>query len=196
MIVDKIEIKGKRAIIICDEKEYNINIDTYLSMAFDVGGSIDIDSVLFESDKRDALSKAIGYASRKMLTVRQLGDKLRKLEYSDEVIEYCVEKLKEYNYLNDDNYAQNYADSVKQTKGRMYIYRKLREKGISSEVIGKLDIEESIDSMLDILYKKYGKQRSVSFKDKAKMIRFLCTRGFLTSNAVKAVDLYIDNNLY
>ncbi len=190
MIVDSISVDKKRVIIKCGDSEVSINMDTYLGFGFDVGDDINLEQVLLESDKQDALSKSLGFVSRKMLTTHELINKLRKLEYDIEVINFCVKKLTEYDYINDYKYAVMYADSKKGTKGTMYIYNKLREKGIAKAVINSINIEEDIHSMVDILIKKYGEPKQVTYQDRAKMIRFLCSRGFLTNNAIKAVDTY------
>ncbi len=190
MIIEHIIVNGKRVVITSNGAEYNIHIDTYLSMSFDVGQDVDIELILFDSNKRDALSKGVSYCSRKMLTTRELMNKLAKLEYSDEVIDYCISKLKEYNYLDDYKYAELFAQSKSGAKGSMYIYHKLREKGISNKIIGELEIEEDLEAMLTILIKKYGEKKEITYTEKGKMIKFLCNRGFLTKNAIKAVDLY------
>lgn len=192
MIVDKITVEGKRVVIQSDTTKVAIHMDTYLSFSFDVGDDIDFEHLMFDSNKREALSKAISYCSRRMLTAKQLRDKLSKLSFDQKVIEYCIEKLEEYHYLDDYHYALSYYESKIKTHGTMYIYSKLREKGISSDIIGMIDIQEDVEDMLAILYKKYGESREVTYKEKSKMVRFLCNRGFLTPNAIQAVDLYID----
>ncbi len=192
MIIDKIKVEGKRVLITADGNEYSIHMDTYLHFSFDVFDDVDMECILFDSNKRDALSKAISYASRKMLTSEQLRQKLIKLDFSDMVIEYCIDKLKEYNYLDDYKYAASYYESKIKSHGTMYVYNKLREKGISNDVIHAIDIKENVNDMVEILYKKYGARKEVTYKEKSKMIRFLCNRGFLTGNAIKAVEVYRD----
>ncbi len=188
MIVEKILVKNKRVIL---NGEYDIHIDTFLEFNFDEGDDIDIEQVMLSSQKKDAIEKGMRFSIYKMRTSKEVQKKLQSLGYSSDVITYALDKLLEYNYLDDYKYARMYIESKQGKNGTLYIKNKLREKGISDYIIRDIDIEESIEDIKEILVSKYGNLVEVSYEKKCKMIRFLSSRGFLMSNILDAVESYI-----
>ena len=65
-----------------------------------------------------------------------------KVSLPDAVVDYAVEKLRSYNFLNDGEYAEAYVESVAKRKGGRLIRMELRGKGIA---------EDEIDAALDTL---------------------------------------------
>lgn len=78
-------------------------------------------------------------------TEQQLRRKLIEGKYPEKVIEEAIAYVKEYGYVNDENYARRYFECYGGRKSKGEIRRKLREKGISSAVIAAAT-EEWLDA--------------------------------------------------
>ena len=58
------------------------------------------------------------YGCKNLKTIKQMKEYLYGLGYGPSVVNYCIEKLSEYNYVNDQNYANIYLSSVKNKYGK------------------------------------------------------------------------------
>lgn len=82
-----------------------------------------------------AFDTALYYITFKDRTQKEISAKLRERGYSDSDIEEALDKLKEYRYINEENYALSYIRSNISKKGEGLIVRELLKKGISRDVI-------------------------------------------------------------
>lgn len=98
-----------------------------------------------------------------------------------ELKENVLNRLKEYNFLNDEAYARMFVESRIRNKprGKMILINELRVKGISKEMAQRV-CDELVDdefSLLRRIYtKKYGDE-PISYHD-TKKIQFLQRKGF------------------
>ena len=121
--------------------------------------SAQLDEFQLESEKQTALDKALTYITATQKTEKQIRDYLQKKGYVQTVIEYVVEKMRGYNFLNDRGYAQDYVNEVSNKKGGRLIKLELRKRGISEseidEAISSLSTEDQTQSALQILQKYF-----------------------------------------
>ncbi|MFA6917459.1 MAG: regulatory protein RecX [Candidatus Gracilibacteria bacterium] len=157
----------------------------------------------FSNDYQRLLTYALFILSKKRYTCLEVQKKLKQFlkkhrlddaEASDRVIE----RLKELNYLNDQQYAQDYvSDRIKfRPRGKFLLKRELNLKGIAPEItmaiLSHIDVDE-FEMALELLKKKRfnlveeetanGKQ-----KEKARAFRFLASKGFNKEIIYKAVQ--------
>ena len=134
-----------------------------------------------ESEKNTAFDKALTHLSATRKTEKQIREYLQGKGYLDGVIDYVVEKLRGYNFLNDGEYAEAYVESVAKRKGGRLIRMELRGKGISDEKIdaamGGLDEETQTESAKTILY-KYMRGKVADTQTLQKAYRYLMGKGF------------------
>ena len=95
--------------------------------------------------------------------------------------ENVLNRLKEYNFLNDEAYARMFVESRIRNKprGKIILINELRVKGISKETAQKVcdELVEDEFSLLRRIYtKKYGDEH-ISYHD-TKKIQFLQRKGF------------------
>jgi regulatory protein len=91
-------------------------------------------------------------AALRMLVARprseaQLREKLLAKEWLDHsLLDQCMARLKELNYVNDRSFARNYAQSRLQNRaiGRSRLARELTEKRVSREII-----EETLEAVFE-----------------------------------------------
>ena len=89
-----------------------------------------------ENKFEEALNKSFKIISISPQFEKSLYLKLKKYKYDDKVINRVIEKLKELNYINDYEYAKNYAKMLITKKGysNILILNKLIQKGIKKKV--------------------------------------------------------------
>lgn len=95
--------------------------------------------------------------------------------------EFVIKKLLEYEYLNDEKYAQLFVESrIKyKPRGKNILYGELISKGVSKDIVEKV-LSEMLGDEYAILvstYRKRFKDQSISLEDRKK-IDFLRRKGF------------------
>lgn len=185
-VITKIEKQKRR------EDKYNIFLDNQFACGLfvdvcvrhglKVGLEISQDKLqemALESEKTIALNKTAKYMQSALKTTKQIRDYLSKKGYEKITIDYVVDKLKEYNYLDDEAYARSFAKTYKNKYGEYKLKEKLRSKGIA-DGIAEESLKE-IDNTDEIIYNiavKYMAKKEPTNENFIKLNRFLASRGF------------------
>ena len=184
-IITKLEVQKNnetRANLYLDDKFYSgISIELVIKHHLKKGVEIDsqeLDEIILQDEKDVALGKAVKYISSAFKTTKQIKDYLYKKEYAAPTINYVIDKLIEYKYLDDEAYARAFILTYSNKYGKFKIESALRSKGVSDEIIGNLLEDMEIESSIDSVAKKYMKNKVLDEKTKSKLIRFLMTRGY------------------
>jgi len=155
----------------------------------------DLEKILFEELKNRFFQRAINYISRAIKTEVQLKRYLKELSFKkkgkwftdiskeslEEIINDTAERLKEYNYLNDEVFAEEFLQSrmKNRPRGKSVLLSELISKGVNAE-LAKEKVEELVEDEYAILKriyeKKYGDE-NMSIQD-SKKIDFLRRKGF------------------
>ena len=129
---------------------------------------------------------AIRFLNYKQRTEKEVIDKLRSFKLTEESIKTVMDFLKEFKFVNDENYAKLYVESKKLLKpeGRRTVKMRLALKGINKELSDK-SVEENYSEEEELnkarlLYLKYRKKvRGKNEADKKqKCYRYLVSKGF------------------
>ncbi len=95
--------------------------------------------------------------------------------------EFVIKKLLEYEYLNDEKYAQLFVESrIKyKPRGKNILYGELISKGVSKDIVEKVLCEMLSDeyTILVSTYRKRFKDQKIYLEDRKK-IDFLRRKGF------------------
>ncbi len=103
-----------------------------------------IDEIVLESESFYAFNKVLKYISKSMKTEHDLMLYLKKKSFSDDVINATIEKLKNYNYINDELYVKSYIETYKNKFGQNKLKQNLKNKNIDEELIEKyLNFDEN-----------------------------------------------------
>ncbi len=148
-------------------------------------------SIKEENDEKLAFLMAVSYLEKYNVSTKGLKDYLYRKGFKKNNIESAVEKLKGYGYLDDRNFAKNYFESLSSSKGRRVIVNKLKEKGISQEIIDELlenVDDEDEEERARILAEKFAKNRENNLKNKQKCFAHLIYKGYDYSVAQKIVN--------
>ena len=189
---------GERYNIFLDEVFFcGVTEDTLIRMNLKKGAKIDEEALKAleeEESKNRCFSYAIYLLGRQNYFEKVLVEKLKRKEYSEEDIEYTLEKLRYYNYLDDSRLTEAFVRDKKRfsKKGPRYIAEALRNKGVSQEQITKAleenySTEEAYENCIGIAEKKleyYKKKTDDLYQLKSKLYAFLAQRGF-SSEVIK-----------
>lgn len=139
----------------------------------------DLEHIMLDSDKEIALNKTAKYISAKMKTVKEVRDYLYQKEYGKVVVDYVINKLKEYKYLDDEAYVNAYVNTYKSKYGVLKLKNNLLIKGIDKDYLEKYfsEFESDIEGILDIA-NKYMKNKELTYDNISKLYRYLACKGY------------------
>ena len=163
-----------------------------------VGQTIDpvrLAEIQLESEKNTALDKALTHVSATRKTEKQVRDFLAGKGYLPAVVDYVIEKMRGYNFLNDSEYAEAYVEFAGVKKGGRLIKMELRAKGVAEEEIDaalqNLDGETQEQAASAIL-QKYMRHKTADKETLAKAFRYLMGKGFNYETARAALSAFGD----
>ncbi len=156
------------------------------SNSLEVG--IEVDDDVYE----ELYKKAVIYAKRRAAyllkdmdrSIRNLRTKLKLDGYCPEIIDCVIDYLVTHKWVDDRNLAINYIEYNKHRYSKIMLITKLKEKGISSDIVLELleEIEYDESVALDHIISKKGYDANLDDKQKQKAIRYLMSQGFSYSD--------------
>ena len=200
-IITKIEaqVKNKDRVNIFLDGEFSLGCSLELALTHHLkeGGEISseqLEQLVFENEKSAALSKAVTLLGKNLKTKSQMRKYLTEKGYSPQIVNYVLEKLAEYNYINDENYAKIYVRSVKNKYGKIKIKTELKLKGVSEKIIDDVLLEfESEEDVILTLATKYLKGKNPTYENLSKLYRFLLSKGFEYDEVSRCVKSFKEN---
>lgn len=138
----------------------------------------EIEKIQAENEKSIALDRSLRYLAN-MKTEKQVRDYLYSKGYTSKTVNYCLTKLHDYKYLNDEEFAKIYVRSYCYKKGKRLLAFELKTKGIKENIIKKTlnNLEENEDVLLN-LADKYLKNKPKDKKTAQKLFSHLASKGF------------------
>lgn len=177
-----------------NDESYKFSIDQIVK--YDLKEDSDIDYIklieaLNEENIKEAYNKALELLTLKDYTSFEIKTKLNKKGYEDDVIENVIYKLIDYNFINDERYANNYLDySLKYKKhGKNKIIYSLRQKGINKSILSSLNFDNNKEYEYALILgeKKFNKLTEDKNK-KEKIYRYLLSRGYNIGVVLKVIE--------
>lgn len=152
----------------------------------------EFEQIVFEKDKSDALNKSIEYVSKSLKTKKQVKTYLLNKGYSLKIVDYCLEKLIEYRYIDDVEYAKRFIESTSNYQGVNLTRYKLMMKGLSKQDIEQVYENVEIDSKKNAkdLAEKRLKNKEITRELLSKTYRYLISKGFTYEEATFAIDCF------
>lgn len=137
--------------------EFAFGISKFVGAWLSVGQSIDekkIETLLRQDEREKALQVALRYINYRQRTSKEVQDKLTDASFPSEIIEDVVAELKEKGYINDKNYASQWAEMRSAFKPRSHylIALELKKKGVGEDVISEALKEVPNDKTLAIQF--------------------------------------------
>lgn len=203
-IITKIEV-GKRNkervnIYIDEEYAFSISAELIYKENIKVKDKIDVDSLKKLADEDNYIkckNTAFKTIERTYKSEKELAQKLALKGYDDHIINRTINFMKEYNLLNDNNYATMYVKDKSRNIGKKKIKYSLLQKGIDEEIIEseleKINNDEVKAIVYEMALKKYkvfSKRENDNYKLTQKLYRFLMGKGYdydLIKDVVKSI---------
>ena len=129
----------------------------------------------------DAAVQFIAYRPR---SEREVRDRLRKRDYSDEAIEIAIEKVTGWGYLDDEDFARLWVENRVQhrPRGERLLTQELRQKGIDRDVIATVLEETELneyDSALELARKRAPRLADLDEQTRERRLsQYLARRGY------------------
>lgn len=118
----------------------------------------------YETSYQEAKEYALRSLTCREQTEHQLSEKLRRREYSPEVIRAVIEFLKEYNYINDERFLEQYIASHCHRMNRFQLEQKLYTLGFRQlrldEYLSTYDYDE--ERLLSTEFDSYTRKKDLS----------------------------------
>jgi regulatory protein len=187
------QVKDKnRCNVYIDGRFYcGIKLEVAIKYHLKVGLNIEksqLDEIQLETEKAQAVDKAMTHLSASMKTSKQMSDFLAKKGYTQAVIDYVLEKFNYYELLDDYAYCKAYANSVK-GKGKKMIERDLIKRGADQSAIEKAldEVEEDGEEVKQLL-QKYMRGKEPTKENLYKGFKYLLSKGYDYEVAKKALQ--------
>lgn len=143
---------------------------------------------------RQAYAIAVRLLGSRDHSVFELRRKLAKREHGEAAIDAAIEELVACNYVNDERYAELYAEQrMNQGFGPLSIRSKLKERGIDTHLVqralAKLTVTWS-EHAESVIHKRFAAPDILdnSQRATARIARFLNGRGFASGDALRALN--------
>ena len=82
-------------------------------------------ALISENEKSEALNKALNYVGKTLKTKYQVKNYLLKKGFSKDTVFYCIDKLKEYNYIDDKAFCLRFIEYYQGRQGKRLLESKL-----------------------------------------------------------------------
>lgn len=172
--------KGDRVNIYIDGRFFcGMQTEIVIKNKLKTGSEIDVvqlEKLQYESEKNKIFSKALSLIDMKPYFESEIREKLKRRGYLPAIVDETIEKLKEYNFVDDFELAKLFVESQKNRSWREILY-KLKRKGVSDLIISKLESCDENASCLAVC-EKYMRHKEKSVENKQKTMRYLVSKGF------------------
>ncbi len=155
-----------------------------------------LDEIQLETEKSQAMDKALTHLSATMKTKKQICDFLFKKGYTQAVIDYVTEKLEYYKFIDDLAYCRAYVQSVT-GKGKRALECDLIKRGADKEAIDTAlgEYDENEDEAFEVL-SKYLRGKEVNKANLSKGFKYLLSKGYGYDTAKGALEKLGDDEDY
>ncbi len=173
---------NKRCNVYVDGVFYcGIKLEVAIKYGLKAGMHVDkakLDEIQLETEKSQAVDKAMTHLSASMKTRRQMNDFLLKKGYTQAVADYVLEKLEYYKLVDDYAYCRAYIESVS-GKGKRAIEADLIKRGAERKAIEEVlsEYEEDGEEAKAVL-QKYMRGKEATKENLMKGFKYLLSKGY------------------
>lgn len=169
-----------------------LELETVMRHRLKIGDKIEperLDEIQFDSERVRALDKALSFVTKSKKTQKQVKEHLYKKGYTEQTVESVIQKMNDYRFLDDGDYAETYVKNYSKTKGKRLIEMELKAKGVSDEnVLGAIEeLGDQTESAVKIA-EKYLKNKQKDKQNILKCYKYLLSKGFEYDVAKSAVE--------
>ncbi|MCK4385425.1 MAG: RecX family transcriptional regulator [candidate division Zixibacteria bacterium] len=190
-IVTKIEAQKRnpkrRSVFIDGKFAFGLDEEVLYKSGLKKGESLTqrrIEEITEEERKKEAKDVALKFLSFRRRTEKQVKEKLKKKEFDEKTINSTIDKLKEFDLINDFEFATSWVKDrlAFKPRGKRLLKQELWKKGIKKDIIEQVteDLCQDEDkSALQLVEKIKKRYKNLEPKvAKRRMYNLLLRRGF------------------
>ena len=206
LVITKIEKQKNRRrynLYLNDEYFASIDENVLISLRLLKGKEIDknnLNEIITKEDPNNAWNSSLNYLSYRHRSEAEINKYLVKKDYTKEVIDLVMKRLKDNNYINDSQFALSLVNQRISSKpmGKKLLVYELRNKGLSESNIEEALIEfnEEIEYSMAIklVDKKINDYKLLDWNCfQNKLGNYLQRKGFSYSLIIKVIQKYKNN---
>ncbi len=186
-------------LVLSDEQTFFINSAIVTDFDLHKGAELSgerLRKLQLADEKRKAKKRALYLLGTKQYCYKELFSKLRRT-YSEETARYAADAMRDYGYVNDEEYAPKLADYLIHTK--RYGLRKARyemlHRGLSEELVDNTLAEFSHDEIdeeiTELLERKYY-NKIADYDDRRRTIAALARRGYDYTSVKRCIERLLE----
>ena len=177
--------RNKSRVNVYVDGEYVLALEllTVMKLGLKIGTEVtetQLAEAALDTEQSVALERAMNYIARGRKTSFQLRKYLTDKEYAPAVVNYVMDKMKYYGYIDDKAYAQAYVEQNSQSKGARRVKQELIQRGIKlseAEEVSEQERDFSLDNATR-LAERYMRGKDCNIKTIVKLQRYLVSRGY------------------
>lgn len=177
--------RNKSRVNVYVDGEYVLALEllTVMKLGLKIGTEVtetQLAEAALDTEQSVALERAMNYIARGRKTSFQLRKYLTDKEYAPAVVNYVMDKMKYYGYIDDKAYAQAYVEQNSQSKGARRVKQELIQRGIKlseAEEVSEQERDFSLDNATR-LAERYMRGKNCDIKTIVKLQRYLVSRGY------------------
>ena len=190
-IITKIEAQKRnpkrRSVFIDGEFAFGLDEEVLYKSGLKKGESLTqqrIEEITEEERKKEAKDIALKFLSFRRRTEKQVREKLKKKEFDERTIDTTIDKLKEFDLINDLEFAFSWVKDrlAYKPRGKKLLRQELWKKGIRKDIIEQVTEELCQDEdkkALELVEKTRKRYKNLEPKvAKRRMFNLLLRRGF------------------
>ncbi len=189
---------AKRFNVYVDGRFYcGIKLEVAIKYRLKAGMQIEksqLDEIQLETEKSQALDKALTHISASPKTKKQIADFLSEKGYTEAVQSYVLERLEYYKFVDDYAYCRAYVQSVT-GKGKRALEADLIKRGAERRAIEETlgEVEEDSGEAVKIL-QKYMRGKEFTKENLYKGFKYMLSKGYSYDTAKTALEDVGDGN--
>lgn len=147
-------------------------------------------AIVEEAAKQDAVNCILTLLSGKAYTCKMARDKLREKGFGKDAVDYAVEKMLDYGYLDDLAYAEEYWEQTKTSRSKRRVRQELWQKGIADSIVQSVLKDDcEVEACMSNLRKKV-RGRVLDEAMRLRVMRSLVSQGFDYDTVKRAMAKY------
>lgn len=181
--------KNRCSIFLDDEFAFGLDQEVVLQFGLKKGDLLteqQIHDILFVEERKRAKDRALRFLSYRDRSEKEIRTKLQQVGYEASIIDWVIGELKRLKFLDDQRFAQSYAQTQMITRpvGEFFLRRELKQKGLEEPLIEQAIhqvYQEKDQSAVALELAAQRKKRYANLdeiKAKKRVSDFLLRRGF------------------
>jgi len=180
-IAPAVKTEGRYNVFVDDKYSFSLDELQLVNLGLKKGqelGREELEKLRVESDFGKAYVRALDLVSRRLRSEKEIRDYAWRKQWSEEVRERVVERLKDRGYLDDAKFAEAFVRSRVNSRSfsRRKMEQELMKKGIGRDLIAQALASEDFDESESL--KKLVAKKRARYESDEKLTQYLVRQGF------------------